>query len=177
MENLDYNLKVLYGREEIHHAVGRLADAISHDYQGKIPLLVGILKGSFIFMSDLVRCLTIPVEIEFVWLSSYGKGMESSGRIKIARAPLCPVAGRDIIVVEDIVDTGLTVAYFLDYLRKRKSASLRLCALLDKPSRRKVPVSIDYLGFTVPDRFLVGYGLDWGEKFRCLSDLCIVEEI
>lgn len=155
----------------------RLAAAINRDYQGKTPLLIGVLKGSFIFMADLVRCLTIPVEIEFIRLSSYGKGMESSGRIKVARALMCPVQGRDVLVVEDIVDTGLTVSYLLNYLRKRQPASLRLCALVDKPSRHRVPVSIDYLGFSAPDRFLVGYGLDWGEKYRYLADLCIVEGV
>lgn len=176
MQRAGSDLKVLHSQEEIQQAVARLAAAISRDYQGKNPLLIGVLKGSFIFMADLVRALTIPVEVEFVWLSSYGKNTESSGHVKVSRALLCPVKGRDIIVVEDIVDTGLTISYLMDYLKKRKPASLRLCALADKPSRRRVPVSIDYLGFSVPDRFLVGYGLDWGERFRCLSDLCFVEE-
>lgn len=176
MQKVGSELKVLHSQEEIQQAVSRLAAAISRDYQGKNPLLIGVLKGSFIFMADLVRALTIPVEVEFIWLSSYGKNTETSGRIKVSRALLCPVKGRDIIVVEDIVDTGLTISYLMDYLKKRKPASLRLCALVDKPSRRRVPVSIDYLGFSVPDRFLVGYGLDWGERFRCLSDLCFVED-
>lgn len=175
MENPEAHIKVLYTRKEVQQTVERMAIAISRDYDGKLPLLIGILKGSFIFMADLVRYLTIPAEIEFVSLSSYGKGMESTGRIKVVQSLPCPVEGRDIIIIEDIIDTGLTMSYFLEYLRKQKPASLRLCALIDKPSRRKVPVTIDYLGFTVPDRFIVGYGIDWAEKFRCLSEICIVE--
>ncbi|MBI4287622.1 MAG: hypoxanthine phosphoribosyltransferase [Chloroflexi bacterium] len=175
MDRPDSDLKVIHSREEIRQAVQRMAAAISRDYQGKTPLVVGVLKGSFIFMADLVRALTIHIEIEFVWLSSYGKGTESSGKIRVGRDLLCPVEGRDVLVVEDIVDTGLTLNYLLEYLRERKPASLRLCALVDKPSRRQAPVSIDYLGFTAPDRFIVGYGLDWDEKWRCLPDLCVVE--
>ena len=175
MEKPQANLKVLYTPEEIQQTVKELALAISRDYQGRKPLLIGILKGSFIFMADLVRYLTIPAEIEFVSLSSYGKGMESSGQIKVVQSLPCPVEGRDVIIIEDIIDTGLTMSYFLEYLRRQKPASLKLCALIDKPSRRKVPVSIDYLGFTVPDRFIVGYGIDWAEKFRCLSEICFVE--
>ena len=176
MDKPNCEVRVLYTRDEIRQAVQRMAAAIDRDYQGKTPLVIGVLKGSFIFMADLVRALTVPIEIEFVWLSSYGSSTESSGKIKIGRDLLCPVEGRDVLVVEDIVDTGLTLNYLLDYIRQRKPASLRLCALVDKPSRRKATVSIDYIGFTVPDRFIVGYGLDWGEKFRCLSDLCIVEQ-
>ena len=175
MEKPQANLKVLYTQEEIQQTVKQLAMAISRDYQGRMPLLIGILKGSFIFMADLVRYLTIPAEIEFVSLSSYGKGMETSGQVKMALSLPCPIEGRDVIIVEDIIDTGITMSYFLEYLRKQKPASLRLCALVDKPSRRKVPVSIDYLGFTVPDQFIVGYGIDWAEKFRCLSEICFVE--
>lgn len=175
MDNTGANLKVLYNREEVQQTVERLAKAISRDYQGKMPLLIGILKGSFIFMADLVRYLTIPAEIEFVSLSSYGKGMETSGQIKMSLSLPCPIEGRDVIIIEDIIDTGLTMSYFLNYLQNQKPASLKLCALVDKPSRRKVPVTIDYLGFTVPDRFIVGYGIDWAEKFRCLSEICFVE--
>lgn len=175
MENPDVKIKVLYSREQVQQTVKQLAMAISRDYQGTMPLLIGILKGSFIFMADLVRYLTIPAEIEFVSLSSYGKGMGTSGQVKMALSLPCSIEGRDVIIVEDIIDTGLTISYFLNYLRNQKPASLKLCALIDKPSRRKVPISIDYLGFTVPDQFIVGYGIDWAEKFRCLSEICFVD--
>jgi len=169
-------LNILFTRKEIEAAVKRLAAEIKEDYQGKYPLLIGVLKGSFMFMADLIRQLDFPLEVEFIRASSYGRSKESSGKIKVAQAIRSPVKGRDVLVVEDIVDTGLTTGFLLDYLRKKKPASLRLCALTDKPSRRQVPVTIDYLGFTVPNKFLVGYGLDLDEKFRNLPDICFLEE-
>ena len=156
--------------------VERLAAEIRRDYQGKHPLLIGILKGSFMFMADLIRFLDFPLEVEFIRLSSYGSSKESSGRIKVVQGLRSPIKGRDVLVIEDIVDTGLTISFLLDYLRKRKPVSLRLCALTDKPTRRQAPVTIDYLGTTVPDKFLVGYGLDWDEEFRNLPDICVLEE-
>jgi len=167
---------ILFSREEIEATVKRLAAEIKKDYQGKHPLLIGILKGSFMFMADLIRLLNFPLEVEFIRLSSYGGGRESLGRIKVVQGLHSPIKGRDVLVIEDIVDTGLTISFLLDYLRKRKPASLKLCALTDKPSRRQAPVTIDYLGFTVPNKFLVGYGLDWDEKFRYLPDICYLEE-
>lgn len=169
-------LNILIGRGEIQNAVTRLAAEIGRDYQGKPPLLVGVLKGSFVFLADLMRLLDMPVEIEFVRLSSYGAGKKTSGKVRVVQGLSAPVRGRDVLVIEDIVDSGLTTSFLLDHLRRRKPASLRLCALLDKPSRRKVAIPIDYLGFTVPDKFLVGYGLDWDERFRHLPDICVVEE-
>jgi hypoxanthine phosphoribosyltransferase len=167
---------VLITKEEIHREVFRLAQEISIDYQGKNPLLLGILKGSFVFVADLVRLLEIPLEIEFVSLSSYGSAKVSSGKIKAVKGLCSPLKGRDVLVVEDIVDTGLSTSHLLGYLHKRKPASVKLCALLDKPARRKTTVSIDYLGITIPDRFVVGYGLDLDEKFRNLPDICTVED-
>jgi len=169
-------LKILFTKEEIEAAVKRLAAEIKEDYQSKYPLLIGVLKGSFMFMADLIRQLDFPLEVEFIRASSYGRGRESSGKIKVAQSLRSPVKGRDVLVIEDIVDTGLTTGFLLDYLRKKKPASLRLCALTDKPSRRQAPVTIDYLGFTVPNKFLVGYGLDLDEKFRNLPDICFLEE-
>ena len=128
------------------------------------------------FMADLVRLLDFPLEVEFIRLSSYGSGQQTSGRVKVVQGLRASIKGRHVLVVEDIVDTGITIAFLLDYLKKKKPASLRLCALADKPSRRRVPVTIDYLGFTVPDKFLVGYGLDCDEKFRNLPDICFLEE-
>jgi len=168
--------EILITKEEIEKEVARLAQEISRDYQGKHPLLLGILKGSFIFMADLIRLLDIPAEVDFVSLSSYGSARVTSGEIKVVQGLRCPVKGRDVLVIEDIVDTGLTVGYFLDYLKKRKPSSLKLCALFDKPSRRRVSVPIDYRGFTIPNRFVVGYGLDYNERFRHLPHLCVVED-
>ena len=167
---------ILFTREEILAVVERLAAEIEKDYLGKNPLLIGILKGSFIFLADLIRHLDFPLEIDFVGLSSYGGGMETSGKVRVERGLRTEVRGRHVLVVEDIVDTGLTTGFLLEYLRKRKPASLKLCALTEKPSRRVTPVDIDYLGFTVPDKFLVGYGLDFNQKFRNLPDICYIEE-
>lgn len=168
--------RVIITREELAEKVAELSAQIRKDYDRKNPLLIGILKGSFVFMSDLVRAMNIPVEIDFVRLSSYGAGTESSGKIKLVKDVETPIKDRHVLVVEDIVDRGLTVRFLLDYLSFRKPASLKLCALFDKPSKRKVEVPIDYLGFTVPDAFVVGYGLDFGEKFRYLPDLCVLED-
>ena len=167
--------KVLFSEDEIKQAVAKLAAEIKQDYQGKQPLLIGVLKGSFVFMADLIRQLQLPVEVDFVKLSSYGAGKETSGKVKVVQGLKTPIKERDVLVVEDIVDTGLTLSFLLDYLRKKKPASLRLCALTDKPSRRQVPVTINYLGFTVPDKFIVGYGIDWNEKFRYLPDICFID--
>jgi hypoxanthine phosphoribosyltransferase len=167
--------KVLIPQDEIRQTISRLAAEISKDYQGKRPLLIGILKGSFMFMADLVRQLGLPVEMDFMQLSSYGAGTETTGKIKVLKGLKTPIGGRDVLVVEDIVDTGLTVSFIMDYLRKKKPTSLKLCALADKPSRRKVPVTIDYLGFTVPDKFIVGCGIDLNEQHRHLPDICFIE--
>jgi len=169
-------LHILLSHEQIEAAVKKLAAEVRQEYQDKYPLLICVLKGSFVFMADLIRHLDFPLEVEFIRLSSYGRGRESSGKIKVVQGLRSKVRGRDVLVVEDIVDTGLTTGFLLDYLRQKKPASLRLCALTDKPSRRQVPVTIDYLGFTVPNKFLVGYGLDWDEKFRNLPDICFLEE-
>ncbi len=169
-------LKILISRDEIAKAVDRLAREIKKDYKGKQPLLIGVLKGSFVFMADLIRHLNLPLELEFVRLSSYGAARDSSGKVRIVQGVKTPTKGRDILVIEDIVDTGITVSFLLDYLRKKKPASLKLCALTDKPSRRRVLVPIDYLGFTVPNKFIVGYGLDFDERFRNLPDIYALED-
>jgi hypoxanthine phosphoribosyltransferase len=167
-------IKLLIKRRDIELEVAKLARAIRDDYLNKNPLLIGILKGSFIFMADLVREIDMPLEVDFIRLSSYGCGTESSGSIKVLSRLNVPVKGRHILVVEDIVDTGLTIAYFLSYLKRKRPASVRLCALTEKPSRRKTDVKIDYLGFTVPDKFIVGYGIDWNERYRNLPDICYI---
>ncbi len=170
------NPQLLISQQDIEDTVKRIATEIKRDYQDKNPLLIGILKGSFIFMADLVRLLDFSLEVDFIRLSSYGRGMESSGRIKVVQDIGTQIEGRDVLVIEDIVDTGYSLHFLLDYLKEKKPASLRLCVLTDKLARRRVPVVIDYLGFTVPDKFLVGYGLDLGEKYRNLPDICILSD-
>jgi hypoxanthine phosphoribosyltransferase len=169
-------LKILISRSEIAEAVNRLACEIERDYQGKQPLLLGVLKGSFVFMADLIRRLDLPLQLEFVKLSSYGSARESVGKVRVVQGVKTPIKGRDVLVIEDIVDTGITTAFLLDYLKKKKPASLKLCALTDKPSRRRASVPVDYLGFTVPNKFIVGYGLDCDEKFRNLPDIYTLED-
>jgi hypoxanthine phosphoribosyltransferase len=164
--------QILISRREIKATVKNLADEIAKDYRGKNPLLIGVLKGAFIFMADLIRLLDIPLEIDFIRLSSYGQGTESSGKIRVVQDISTQIEGRNALVVEDIVDTGYSLTFLLGYLKEKKPASLKLCVLADKPSRRQVPVPIDYLGFTVPNKFLVGYGLDWSDKYRNLPDIC-----
>ena len=168
--------KVIITREEIAKRIDELAAEIRKDYKGKNPILVGALKGCFVFMSDLIRSLNIPTEVDFMRVSSYAACTETSGKIKVLKGLETPIKGRHVLVVEDIVDSGLTVHFLLDYLKRRKPASIKLCTLFDKPSRRKVEIPIDYIGFTIPDAFVVGYGLDSDEKYRYLPDLCILEE-
>jgi hypoxanthine phosphoribosyltransferase len=168
-------LKILISRDEIAKAVDLLAREIKRDYHDKQPLVICVLKGSFVFMADLIRQLDLPLELDFVRLCSYGAVMESSGKVRVIHGVKTPIKDRDVLVVEDIVDTGITISFLLDYLKKKKPASLKLCALTDKPSRRMVPVPIDYVGFTVPNKFVVGYGLDCDERFRNLPDIYIIE--
>jgi len=169
-------LSVLFTSEQIAAAVSRLAAEIRRDYLGKNPILIAVLKGSFVFLADLIRQLDFPLEIEFAQLSSYGRGKESAGRIKVVQDVQTDIKGRHVLIVEDIIDTGFTAAFFLDYLGKKKPASLKLCSLTDKPSRTQVKVNIDYLGLTVPDKFIIGYGIDWDERFRYLPDICAIED-
>jgi hypoxanthine phosphoribosyltransferase len=172
----EVKLSVLFTAEEITATVRRLAAEIRRDYLGKNPILIAILKGSFVFLADLTRQLNFPLQIEFAQLSSYGRGKESAGRIKVVKDISADIKGRHVLVVEDIIDTGLTAAFFLEHLKQKQPASLKLCALTDKPSRMQVKINIDYLGLTVPDKFIVGYGIDWDEKFRYLPDICAIED-
>lgn len=169
------SLGVLLSQGQIKSKIAELAQTLREDYQDKNPLLIGILKGSFIFLSDLVRALDMPLEVEFVRLSSY-VGWESSGLVEVVQDVQTPLKNRHVLVVEDIIDTGLSLDILLKHLHRKSPASLKVCALLDKPSRRKLPVSIDYLGFIIPDEFVVGYGLDCEEKFRWLPNICYIEK-
>ena len=173
--NSKAELHILFDRHEIETAVRRLASEISKDYHNQNPLLLGVLRGSFVFIADLIRHLDFPLEVDFIGLSSYGSGTQSSGKIKVVKELETPVRERNVLVVEDIVDTGLTTAFLFQHLQRLKPASVKLCTLTEKPSRREVPVNIDYLGFTAPDKFLVGYGLDANQKHRNLPDICYLE--
>ena len=169
-------MKFLLRKEDIERKVEELAKEIKREYEGKNPILIGVLKGSFIFLSDLIRRLDFPLEVDFVEVSSYGMGKESSGKIRVRKGIRSDIKNRHVLIVEDIVDTGLTTKYLIDSLKKKKPASIKLCSLLSKPSRRKVHVDIDFLGFEVPDKFIVGYGLDFAEKYRNLPYITEVEE-
>ena len=169
-------LRMLIGRDEIAKTVDRLACEIRRDYSGREPLLIGVLKGSFVFLADLVRRLNdMPLELDFVNLSSYGSNRDSCGKVTVVHGLRASVRGRDVLVIEDIVDTGITTSFLLAYLKKKRPASLRLCTLTDKPSRRTMTVCIDYLGFSLPDAFVLGYGIDFAEKFRNLPDIYAIE--
>jgi hypoxanthine phosphoribosyltransferase len=169
-------LTLLFTGEEIAATVKRLAAEIGRDYRDKHPLLIGILKGSFVFLADLIRRLDFPLEVEFIRLSSYGGG-KSPGKIKLVQGvQQAEIKDRHVLVIEDIIDTGLTTTFVLDYLNRKKPASLKLCTLTDKPSRRKTAVNIDYLGLTVPNKFIVGYGIDWNERFRYLAGIYAIED-
>jgi hypoxanthine phosphoribosyltransferase len=172
----EVKLSVLFTADQIAAAVKRLAAEIRRDYSDKNPVLVAVLKGSFVFLADLVRELNFPLQIEFAQLSSYGHGKESAGKIRVVKDIQGDIKGRHVLVVEDIIDTGLTAQFFLKHLKKKRPASLKLCSLTDKPSRMQVKINIDYLGLTVPDKFIVGYGIDWDEKFRYLPDICVIED-
>ena len=165
--------EILISREQIAETVKRMARQIERDCPREMPLLVAVLKGSFIFLADLVRQMQRPVEIDFLCLSSYGSDVKSSGKVRLRMGVTSPVKGRDVLVVEDIVDTGLTTSFAAGYLRRKGASSVKLCTLLDKSSRRQVPVTLDYMGFTVPDAFVVGYGLDLDEQYRHLPDIRI----
>lgn len=160
--------RVLFSQEQLQKRVAELGAAIDRDYRGKEPLLVSVLRGSFIFMADLMRSITLPCTVDFMAVSSYGKDTTSSGQVKIVKDLTDSIEGQDLIVVEDILDSGNTLYYLLQLLQARHPASVRLCTLLDKPSRRVKPVEVDYTGFSIPDEFVVGYGLDYAERYRNL---------
>ena len=171
-----YDLKLLYSRDEIAATVRRLAGQISADYAGNDLLVIGVLKGAVVFMADLIREIDVPLEIDFIGLSSYGDGVTSCGKVKLTAYPTARIEGRHILVVEDIVDTGLCIEALLKFLAERRPASIKVCALMDKPARHQVPIDIAYSGFTVPDKFVVGYGLDFAQRYRHLPQIFTLEE-
>jgi hypoxanthine phosphoribosyltransferase len=169
------DLRVLINKEEITTKVRQLAQKINKDYYKRVPVLIGVLKGSFVFMADLIRQLSIEIEISFVELSSYDE-TESMGEVEYLKGLDIEIEGRDVVVIEDIVDTGLTLASLFKYLKSKNPSSLKLCALTSKPSRRKKEIEIDYLGFKVPNKFIVGYGIDYKEKYRQLSEIYYIKK-
>ncbi len=169
-------IRTLISSEQIQKRVKELGAEITRDYDGRPLVLICILKGSFVFAADLARAIDLPLRIEFLGVRSYGDDTESSGVVQITQDLTKPVDGEDVLVVEDIVDTGLTLHYLTDLLEARHPASVKVCSLLHKPSRKKMDVGIDYLGFTVEDVFVVGYGLDWAQRYRNLPMIGVVED-
>jgi hypoxanthine phosphoribosyltransferase len=169
------NLEILLSEEKIQSRIKELGAEITRDYAGRNPLLIGVLKGACFFLSDLLRTIDTRLSIEFMAISSYGSSTRTSGEVRIMKDLDVPIEGRDILVVEDIVDTGLTLSYLLANLESRGAASVKLAALLDKFERREKEVRIDYLGFQIPDEFVVGYGLDFAERYRNLPFIAVLK--
>lgn len=168
-------MRTLISREEIQSRVRELAEQITRDYRDRDLVMVGVLKGAFVFLADLARHVDLPLEVDFVAVSSYGKDTKSSGVVRIIKDIDLDIRGRDVILVEDIVDTGLTLSYIADMLRQREPSSLEICALLNKPQARKVDLEVRYSGFDIPMLFVVGYGLDYAERYRHLPYVGVLE--
>ena len=166
---------ILVSEEQLSKRIAELGEAITRDYKGQQLLLIGVLKGSVVFMADLMRRIDLDVSIDFMAVSSYGSGTKTSGQVRILKDLNRSVEGQNILIIEDILDSGVTLSYLTGLLWSRKPASIRLCTLLDKPERRRVDVKPDYVGFTIPDAFVVGYGLDYDERFRQLPYVGILK--
>ncbi|MDL2288154.1 hypoxanthine phosphoribosyltransferase [Oscillospiraceae bacterium OttesenSCG-928-F05] len=167
--------EILFTAEDLEARVTTMAAEITGDYAGKEPLFVSVLRGSFVFMADLVRKIELPLTVDFMMVSSYGAQTTSTGAVKILKDLDINVEGRDIIIVEDILDSGLTLSYIMNVIGAKKPRSVKLCTLLDKPERRRVDIHADYVGFTIPDQFIVGYGLDFAEKYRNLPYIGVLD--
>ena len=168
-------LRVLLSEDEIREKVRELGGKITADYKNSNLMLVTVLKGAVVFLADLMRQIDVPAEIDFMVVSSYGSGVKSSGVVKIVKDLDVPLAGKDILIVEDILDSGLTLSYIKELLESRGPRSIRIATLLDKPDRREAPITADYVGFVVPDQFIVGYGLDYAEKYRNLPYIGVLK--
>lgn len=166
---------ILISEEEIAKRVKELGKQLTEDYKGKELLVVGILKGCMLFLSDLVRTIDLPLTLDFMVVSSYGATTKSSGVVRIVKDLEREIEGKDVLIVEDIVDTGLTLSYLVENFKARNPKSVKVCSLLDKPDRRKAQVEIQYIGFKIPDEFVVGYGLDYGENYRNLPFVCVLK--
>jgi len=170
-------ISVLFGREDIRRRIEELGRTITGDYDGREPVLISVLRGGSVFLADLIRAISLPVSIDYMSISRYGGATESMGRVRIVKDLEDDIGGRDVLVVEDIVDTGLTLSYLLSVLDSREPATLRVCTLLDKTARRITPLDIAYRGFECPDVFVLGYGLDLHERYRNLPDLVAVDDV
>ena len=168
--------ETLVSSEELHRRIGELATEIDRDYEGRDLVLVGVLKGAVMFMADLMRALSAPCEVDFMAVSSYGSATESSGVVRILKDLDTSIEGRDVLIVEDIIDSGLTLHYLLRNLQARDPRSLEVCALLTKPDRRRVEDPIRYVGFEIPDRFAIGYGLDYAQRYRNLDYVAVLDQ-
>jgi hypoxanthine phosphoribosyltransferase len=168
--------EILIAEERVQNKVSELAERISEDYQGRCPILVGVMRGAGMFHADLIRRIRLDLSIDFISVSSYGDNTHSSGEVQLVKDLETAVEGEDVILVEDIVDTGLTLAFLLRLISARNPASLKVCSFLSKPSCRRIDVGIDYLGFEIPDRFVVGYGLDYQQKYRNLPFLAVLRD-
>jgi len=177
MKQPSERLILLYSRDQIARRVSELAAAISADYAGADLVLVGILRGAFVFLADLIRQLTVPVVIDFVGAASYGSRTETSGQVATTKELQVPVAGRDLLLVEDILDTGVTLQAIQKKLKELGARSIKICTLIDKRERRRVDMPVDYVGFEVDKGFIVGYGIDYAEQYRYLPDICRIEEL
>ena len=176
MDNISKDIeRVLLSEEQLAARVAEMAACISRDYTGKNPLLISVLRGSFIFMADLVRALPIECTLDFMAVSSYGKKSATTGAVKITKDLDLDIEGRHVIIVEDILDSGLTLSYIMELMVAKRPASIRLCTLLDKPARRQKPIAADYIGFEIPDEFVVGYGLDFADKYRNLPYIGVLK--
>ena len=173
----EHQLRVLIPADKIQARIQELAAEIERDYPQGPVFLIAILKGACFFLADLARAIRRPTRIDFIGISSYGKGKSSSGEVKLTKDLDSSIEGADVLIVEDIVDSGITLSYLVHVLEQRKPRSIRIAALLDKPSRRVRPVDVAYVGFEIPDQFVVGFGLDYAENYRNLRDVCVLEEI
>ena len=168
--------EVLFSEDKLRDKIRQMGAKISNDYSGKELILIGVLKGSVVFMSDLIKEITIPCKMDFMAVSSYGNSTETSGVVRILKDLDFDIQGKDVLIVEDIIDSGVTLKYLMKYLSARKPSSLEIICLLNKPERRKVDIDVKYLGYNVPDYFLVGFGLDFAEKYRNLPYVGILKE-
>lgn len=170
-------LELLYSRQQIAERVAELGAQISRDLAGESAVMIGVLKGAALFLADLARAIDVDCTFDFVAVSSYGKGQRSSGAVKLIKDLDHPIEGKNIIVVEDILDTGLTLGYLRKLFLQHHPKSIRIATLLDKPSRRIEPIEADYVGFSIPNLFVIGYGMDYAERFRNLPDICVMPPI
>lgn len=176
MKHCDEIKEILFSEEQIRARIGEMARQIAADYAGRRPLVIGVLKGAWIFVADLLRALELPADVDFICASSYGGGMSTTGEVTLLKDITLDCRKRDVLLVEDIIDSGVTLSLLKQMMIERKASSVNIVTLLSKPSRRKVDVDVKYIGFEIPDEFVVGYGMDYDERFRTFTDIGILKE-